>query len=373
MIQKGAFTAIGSWPHLDAEKITNRIMEDFYYLPAWPQLPKTSFYENMYVQYSEGLPCIVTDIKNERIYFDTSKDIFEPIQKVYENYLSGNYDYFEISKGYAKGLYKLKEKIERKGEIPLIKGQTLGPISLGLSLTDQNKRLILYNEQMSDAIVKVCVCKAAWQALFLKKLAKKVVIFLDEPYLVSIGSAYVNLSREQIISMLNEVIDKLHELDVITGIHCCGNTDWSILMDTNIDIINFDAYEYAESIMLYPEKTDAFLKKKKYFAWGIVPTAEDKVFSETAEQLAEKLKKSQDKLASTGVNKNNIVEKTILTPACGTGSLSEKAAERIIDLLNGVSEIYTGRDCSKRGSRSENSGFEAKPSFEKRAYHRRDM
>ncbi len=343
MIKTGIFTAVGSWPYKNVNKTVDSILENFKDLPAWPQLPKTDFCENMYVQYCEGLPCIKIDPENEKVYFDTSEDILQPIQQVYENYLTENYEYFKISEKYAKGLYNFKQKIEKKGKLPIVKGQTLGPVSLGLTLTDENKRLILYNEQMADAIVKTCVCKAVWQAEFLKEIADKVVIFIDEPYLVSFGSAYVNITREQIITMLNEVIDKLHEHDVITGVHCCGSTDWSILMDTNVDIINFDAYEYADSLMLYAEKINDFLIKNKYIAWGIIPTSEDKIFSETPESLYEKLLIKQDELASTGVDKNNILNKTIITPACGTGSLSEKAADRVIELLKEVSKLYKYR------------------------------
>lgn len=340
MIETGMFTAIGSWPHKDIDKIVNLIINNFKGLPAWPQLPKTSFYENMYVQYSEGLPCIAINTKEKKIYFDTSGDIFTPIQTVYENFLAEKYDYFAISENYAKGLYSFKRRVEQQGKLPFVKGQTLGPVSLGLSLTDENKRLILYNEQMADAIVKSCACKAAWQARFLKDIALKVIIFIDEPYLVSFGSAYINVSRGQAIQMLNEVIDKLHAHDALAGIHCCGNTDWSILMDTNIDIINFDAYDYSAGMMLYPEKTSSFLSKDKYLAWGIVPTAEKNIFSATPEGLLNKLQEQQEKLAATGVDKNNIINNTIITPACGTGSLSEEAAEKAIELLRGVSELY---------------------------------
>ena len=340
MIKTGTFTSVGSWPYTDVNKAVDLILENFKDLPAWPQLPKTSFYENMYVQYCEGLPCIKIDSKNEKIYFDTSQDILQPIQQVYENYLTENFEYFKISEKYAKGLHDFKRRIKKRGKLPIVKGQTLGPVSLGLTLTDENKRLILYNEQMADAIVKTCLCKAVWQAKFLQEIADKVVIFIDEPYLVSFGSAYVNITREQIISMLNEIIDKLQELDVITGVHCCGSTDWSILMDTNVDIINFDAYSYSDSLMLYPGKIDTFLSKNKYLAWGIIPTSEDKIFFETPESLYEKLLIKQDELASTGVDKNNILNKTIITPACGTGSLSEKAADRVIELLKNVSELY---------------------------------
>ncbi len=340
MIKTGTFTAVGSWSYKNVDKAVDSILGNFKDLPAWPQLPKTSFYENMYVQYCEGLPCIKIDLENEKIYFDTSKNILQPIQQVYENYLTENYEYFKISETYAKGLYDIKRKVLAKGKLSIVKGQTLGPVSLGLTLTDENKRLILYHEQIADAIVKTCVCKAVWQAKFLQEIAEQVVIFIDEPYLVSFGSAYVNITREQIITMLNEVIDKLHEHDVITGVHCCGSTDWSILMDTNIDIINFDAYLYSDSLMLYPEKVNDFLRNDKYLAWGIIPTSEDKILSETPESLYEKLLIKQDELATTGVDKNNILNKTIITPACGTGSLSEKAADRVIELLKNVSELY---------------------------------
>ena len=340
MIKTGTITAVGSWPYTDVNKAVDLILENFKDLPAWPQLPKTSFYENMYVQYCEGLPCIKIDSENEKIYFDTSGDILAPIQQVYENYLTENYDYFKISEKYAKGLYDFKRRIKKRGKLPIVKGQTLGPVSLGLTLTDENKRLILYNEQMADAIVKTCLCKAVWQAKFLQEIADKVVIFIDEPYLVSFGSAYVNITREQIISMLNEIIDKLQELDVITGVHCCGSTDWSILMDTNVDIINFDAYLYSDSLMLYSKKNNDFLRNEKYLAWGIIPTSEDKIFSETPQSLYEKLRTIQNELASKGVDKNNIIKQTIITPACGTGSLSEKAADRVIELLKEVSELY---------------------------------
>lgn len=341
MITKGMFTVIGSWPFTDVDKITNIIKDNFIDIPAWPQLPKLNFFENMYVQYSEGLPCVVIDEKNEKIFFETSGDLLLPIQTVYENFLNENYDYFKISERYARGLYNFKNKFSGSTRIKLVKGQTLGPISLSLTLTDETKKLIFYNEQLSDAILKSCICKSIWQAKFLKEFADNVIIFLDEPYLVSFGSAFINISREQVINALNEIIDKLHELDIITGVHCCGNTDWSILIDSNVDILNFDAYTYSNSIMLYPEKINKFLSEKnKFLAWGIVPTLEEKIFSENSESIFEKLILLQKKLSLLGVDKKLITEKTIITPSCGTGSLSEQAAERVVELLKSVSNLY---------------------------------
>ncbi|HOK39976.1 MAG TPA: hypothetical protein PLD27_02920 [bacterium] len=339
MIKKGMFTAIGSWPHKDLEKIINLIFDNFIYIPVWPQLPQLNFFENMYVQYSEGLPCIVIDENNEKIYFNTSNDFYNQIQNVYENFLSDNFEYFKISEKFACGLYSFKNKIKESKKLKLIKGQILGPVSLTLSLTDENKRIILYNEEITDAILKATLSKAIWQVNFLKDLAEQLIIFIDEPYLVSFGSAYINLTREQVITMLNEIIDKLHEHNVIVGVHCCGNTDWSILMETNIDILNFDAYNYFQSIKIYANKLNEFLKGKNHFlAWGIVPTNEEKIFEESPETILEKLNIEKNELIKLGVDENLINEKLIITPACGTGTISEKAAEHVIFLLRKISD-----------------------------------
>ncbi len=341
MIKKGTFTSIGSWPFTDADKITGLILDNFRDLPAWPQLVKTGYRENMYVQYSEGLPCIKIDEAGEKIYFDTSGDIFNEIQVVYENFLGGNFDHFAVTEKYAAGLYKFRDMAKSRGRLSYVKGQILGPISLGLTLTDENKKLIFYNEQMADAIVKTCVCKAVWQVNFLREIADNIVLFIDEPYLVSFGSAYVNLTREQVVSILNEITDKMHEMGVLTGIHCCGNTDWSILMDTNIDMINFDAYDYAEGLLLYPDRIKKFLSgENKYLAWGIVPTAENKIAVETGESLYRKLSGYQERLSALGVDGSLVADRTVISPSCGTGSISEEASVRVIELLKETSGLF---------------------------------
>jgi hypothetical protein len=342
MFPKGTPTVIGSWPFTDAAKTSALILDTLSALPSWPQLPRTGFLENMYVQFSEGMPRVVVDAAAGKIHFDTAGDFFPEIQAVYEDFLAGKLDRFAISRSYARGLFGLKEAAAKKGRLSAVKGQLIGPVSFGLTVTDQDKKLIIYNEQLADAILKACVAKAAWQVLFLKDVADTVVVFIDEPYLVSFGSAYVSLGREQVVGMLGEVVDRIHEMGGLAGIHCCGSTDWSLLTDTNVDIINFDAYDYWESLMLYPAQISAFLRKgaEKRLAWGIVPTAEEKVAGETAEGLLSKLRGRQGKLASLGVDAGLVEERTILTPACGMGTVSEKTAYRILDLLGGLARLY---------------------------------
>ena len=64
------------------------------------------------------------------------------------------------------------------------------------------------------------------------------------------------------IDVFSELTDSLDSQDCLVGIHCCGNTDWSMLMDSgSIDIINFDAFEFQERFVLYADNLKSFLKR----------------------------------------------------------------------------------------------------------------
>ena len=52
---------------------------------------------------------------------------------------------------------------------------------------------------------------------------RQVILFVDEPYMASFGSAYVSLEKEQVIAWLDEVYEALHAAGAITGTHCCRN------------------------------------------------------------------------------------------------------------------------------------------------------
>jgi len=93
-----------------------------------------------------------------------------------------------------------------------------------------------------------------------------VIVSLDEPYLSAFGSAFISLSREQIITALEECFSGL---TCLKAVHCCGNTDWSVVLETSVQILSLDAYAYAESLSLYPEAVRAFLQRSGIIAWEL--------------------------------------------------------------------------------------------------------
>ncbi len=339
-IPEGLATSIGSLPYRDPKKAVEKVLQAFPEIPAWPQLPNRSFLENMYVQFSEGLPCIVVEPEREKIYFDTNRDLMAEMEVFYNKVIECNLDQFAVSEEYAAGFHRFLEAVakgrEKLTRLSYVKGQVVGPISFGLTVTDQNKRAILYNDDLMDAVVKTCTMKAAWQVRELKKVFPNVMVWLDEPYLASFGSGYISLSDEQVLAFIGEVVDGIQTEGGIAGIHCCGNTDWSVLMKTKLEIINFDAYDYFTGMTLYPEPLKKFLGRGGLLAIGLVPTSE-KIRVESAESLTEKLRERLDILSKkTGIAAEKIWRGCLLTPSCGIGTLSDEIVDMVLGTIGKI-------------------------------------
>lgn len=334
---KGRFltTGIGSLPYLDAKESAKKICAEFD-IPFWPQLPKRGFKENMYVQFSQGLPSLIIDEKNKKIHVDTSKDLSEGLGRIYEAYISGDYGSFGLTEDFAPGFYAFLDTA-KKYNFEYVKGHITGPISAGLSIVDEKGQSIIYNDVLKDALIKLLEMKAAWQIDKLGKVSKNIIIFIDEPYLTSFGSSFVSIERHNIVLMLKALVDKIHSKNAWAGVHCCGNTDWSILVEAGVDIINFDAYLYIDSLLLYSNDIAGFLRKGGYLAWGIVPTSEA-VLKETGVSLFKRLSFYIENLEKKQIPENLIIS-SILTPSCGMGTLSEELTEDIIKKLTETAKL----------------------------------
>jgi methionine synthase II (cobalamin-independent) len=345
-------TGIGSMPFENVEHAIDVALSRMD-APIWPQLPKFGLNEQMEIQYSEGMPSAVIDQAKHRMYFDTAQDYSDAFAVFYENYMtamdpdSGNGDCssMAISPEFSKGLYALENRLKTKNmKLPFLKVQVTGPCSFALTLVDENKRAIYYNDEFRDMIVKALAMKARWQIQKFKPYTTEgIICFIDEPILSAFGSStYVSVKREDVISLLNEVISAVHADGGLAGIHCCGNTEWSILIDAGVDIVNFDAFEFGETISMYADSVKKHLERGGMLAWGVVPTSV-KIREQSVESLVAQLEKVMDVLASKGIDKKLIAEQAIVTPSCGTGSMDPGDAEKVFEMLSGMSKAMKAK------------------------------
>ena len=109
-----------------------------------------------------------------------------------------------------------------------------------------------------------------------------------------------------------------------------------MLLSTDIDILSFDAYEYLETLCLYPNELKTFLEREEILAWGIIPTSEA-IQKEDAQSLVKRFKEGVESLSKKRRDQIRI-QGTIITPSCGTASLPIPLAERVCKVTREVSE-----------------------------------
>lgn len=333
---KNKATGIGSIPHTDINVISDFIIQKCPDIPYWPQAVNIDPKEGMMQQFTENLPCIKLN-KNNDVVYDNSVNKDEKLLEFFENLTSNNYDYYKIGKDYARGFYELLDKLKGNNSI-FAKGQVVGPVTFLYSIMGEDGKPILFDDMLCDAIVRGLAMKGVWQAKQLKAVGKIPVIFFDEPAMSGFGSAFMALDRDKAMNIFDTLVDtvKEHE-DVIIGMHCCGNSDWEMLLQTKIDIINFDAFAFLENFILYSSAIKDFLNRGGIIAWGAVPTSD---YNEnfTLDIIINKLNNAFNSLISKGIDRELLANRSIFTPACGMGSLTKENAERIIDLTYKLAE-----------------------------------
>ena len=328
-------TAIGSMPHTNSGEACSIIMKCLPDIPVWPQLPMRSPKENMIIQFSEGFPGVVID--GDKIHIEPSADFESELEQIHIDCEQDDAREYGISTEYAAGLHAFLSKATGS---KIVKGQVTGPVTWGLRVTSQDGLGILYDDTLAETAAKFLRLKASWQENILREISPNTIIFVDEPYLVSLGSVFTPIPEEKVPSLLEEV---LRGIKGTKGLHCCGNTNWSVLLDTKIDILSFDAYNYASSLSTHSDKVKSFLEGGGSIAWGIVPNEEEALAKESLSGLRDRLEEAMAPFTRDGVKFRQIIAQGLVTPSCGLESLSPEAASQALELTAKLSRDLRSR------------------------------
>ena len=337
--------AIGSLPHNNINKAMALVEDCFSNIPFWPQLAKVSKNEDMIIQFLEKMPSFFIG----KDYLDTEYDeFFEDLEQFfmdYEEALSDTnsdvIDKYAVSEDFSSSFPEFI-KLIKKYKPSFAKGQIVGPFTLATTLVDKDGKCAFYDETLREIIVKTLSLKALWQIKNIKTANPDTIpiIFIDEPSISQLGtSAFVTISQDDVKSMFTEVSDVIKSAGALSAIHCCGKCDWSVPISSGVDIINLDAYSYAQNLSLFKDDVSRFLRQGGKIAWGVVPTL-DKEALEKADLniLIDKFNSAIKFLTDKGIDKSLIIDNSIVTPSCGAGSLSEDLAEKAMNLTKDLSE-----------------------------------
>jgi len=203
-----------------------------------------------------------------------------------------------------------------------------GPVSMGLQITTRTESAI-YDEILCGIIRKNQNMMARWRRGTGKE-KEKVIMFRGRTLSLPRGHALPSISPSDVVKWLDETMEGIQG---IKGIHCCANTDWSMVMSTKADILSFDAFDYGHTISLYPDEVRRFLERGGIISWGIVPNSEQTLRETKGRDLADKLDQLFLTLSNKGIDGELIFSQSIITPQCGLGGLSDATSVRAFQLL----------------------------------------
>lgn len=349
---------IGSLPFTDHAEATRLVWEHTPEIASWVQLPRLAG-ESIAHQFAAGMPGLVEE--GDRIFVDAGGGGFErSLVEFYAEALALDNDplgldrsRFAMAPETARGLLELI--VQAKGRTPAptaMKGQIIGAVTFGTTICDRNGRAIFYDPQLGDASVRLLGWRARWQVRRLAAMGRPVLLFIDDPAISGFGSSvYMGLSREDIQESLDDMITAVHLEGALAGVHVCANAEWELVLDSAADVLSFDAYTFFEQFVIYREPIRRFLDRGGVIAWGLVPTLlPEDLERATIESLLAQWEEKSARLATLGIDPERLRAQSMITPACGMGTLSEALALKALHLTRELSSRIRGAPAGHRAS-----------------------
>jgi hypothetical protein len=300
-------------------------------IPFWPQLPKVSYYEDMYVQASEHFPGIVLDLEKRTLRFSMERFIGE-VEETMRHF--DEPEYFDISETYSV-VYPRFLQLDLSGRVA-IRGQLEGPISFGMNVLDQDGRSILFDDSVRPFLLEVMAKRVNVQLDRLKKKNPNAFMYIDEPglqFLFSAMSGYSDQAARGDLETFFSLIERPR------GVHLCGNPDWDFLLKLDLDILSLDVYTNGEVFASYARSIRKFLDRGGMISWGIVPTNFEPFEKESLDSLEQMLTGVWNILHKNGIDPEFLLSRSLLSPAtcCLVNPDAEKTVEKAFQTVKDLS------------------------------------
>jgi len=321
-------TAMGIMPHGDIERALEVALS--LDIPFWPQLPRVSYFEDMYVQALEHFPGVKIDPVNQKILFDLSR-FYEELPLYFEK--AEVPETFALTKEFSLVYHRFLER--DLSSYPAIRGQVISPISLGLKVVDQDRKPIIYHDEVREVLFDFIQKKVNRQYQELKAKNPNAFVWVDDPGLELIFTAFSGYNEGR---AKNDLDLFLGGLEGLRGVHLCAKPDWDFLLKSKIDILSFDSFNCGAVIINYPSLKE-FIDRGGVISWGIVPTYTELLEKETIPSLQDRLESFWEDLSRRGVDRGRLLRQSLLAPA--TCNLlnpdKEKTVEKAFEVLNELS------------------------------------
>lgn len=334
-LRVGTASAIGSLPHRHVDAAVAVAMAACPDLPAAPSLPRLDRRELMLSQGAWGLRG-VTIGADGALVVDGKLDPVDPFRAESPDSepdaRTAHLDFDRAGAGIAGPAFAglrafLGSNRRRTGPMKL---QLTGPVTLGLGLMAAGAPA---DEAFATAAAAVRQRATVMlsEATRIAPLSAKVV-FVDEPGLVALSQRDFPLAPDAAVDMVSSALAAIEPF-AVTGLHCCGDTDWRLALATGPQIVSMPT---DSSINDHAGALGMHLDAGGWIAWGAVPT--NRPFGTEPGRLWKALSETWCELVQRGCDALRLREQALVTPECGLAGHDSVQAELILSLTAELAE-----------------------------------
>lgn len=294
----GATAGIGSLPHADVDAAAAFAIGEFTVATA-PTLPNRSFREGMI-----------------------------------EQALSADFAVNEA----ALVFFDLGQRVNLDGSP--VKWQFVGPVTLGIEL---HRCGMSVEDAFAAAADHVRRGTEEFQAAVAAAFpASPQLMLLDEPGLVELMDADFPIAPDTAIDLMSSAMASVGRHAAV-GIHCCGPTDLSAVLDAGPDVVSI---EVSDHVLDYVGALNRFLDNGGHVAWGAVPTLGP--IPPSVERPWRSLSDLWCALVQRGSDAVRLRRQSMVTPACGLAGHSVSVARRIARIAGEVGQRVNEQSTATR-------------------------
>lgn len=200
------------------------------------------------------------------------------------------------------------------------------------------------DKQFRKFIIQAISVKALWFISQVKKASPNTtpIFIFDEQYLYKFGTYKRiddNFTKDSVVTLFTKIVQKIKKHGGIVGIQSFEKCNWTLALESKVDIISFDAYTNASSLSIIADKLNKFLKEGGYINWAIVPIGSENIIKGlNVELLIQKLKASMETVSASGVPMDLLTDKSTISIQGNLSHVSILFAEKVLMLTNQLSK-----------------------------------
>jgi methionine synthase II (cobalamin-independent) len=323
-----ATTGIGSLPHTQLELALQLALQVD--IPYLPQLPIGNPAEFMIPAALEGLPGLKVDAEGlctvDPVGWREGRVAFEA--ELERAFRQGELAGFEPTPQGCRAFRPFVWEVEHR-KLALAKVQLAGPATVKWVTRTTDGAPLSEVEGLDAASYRLVLARALAMAKAVRKAGATPLVYVDEPGLYALDTK----DPKHLVTLqeLRLLAAALQREGVLVGLHCCGNTEWGALLGLGFNLLSLDVRLSLDAVCEEREALVRFLEEGGALSLGIIPPNVASTYR--VEELVDSVDAALRATLPPSLSPRAVIDRSVLTPACGLAMRSAVEAERTFEQL----------------------------------------